>query len=97
MDAGLFLLLFGILLAIAIAVLSPLVRRSHEREAGIATERLTELEVRKEAKYREIRDAEGDLHAGKLSPEDHRMIDRALRREAIEILEEIDRAGKRTV
>jgi len=53
--------------------------------------------VRKEAKYREIRDAESDLHAGKLSPEDHRMIDRALRREAIEILEEIDRAGKRSV
>jgi len=96
-DAGLFLLLFGILLAIAIAVLSPLVRRSHEREAGAATERLTELEVRKEAKYREIRDAESDLHAGKLSLEDHRMIDRALRREAIEILEEIDRAGERTV
>jgi hypothetical protein len=72
-------------------------RRSREREAGSVTERLAELEVRKEAKYREIRDAESDLHAGKLSPEDHRAIDLALRREAIEILEEIDRAGERTV
>ena len=56
-------------------------------------ERLAELEARKEAKYREIRDAELDYRTGKLSPEDHRALDRSLRREAIAILEEIDRAA----
>jgi hypothetical protein len=56
-------------------------------------ERLADLEARKEAKYREIRDAELDFRTGKLSREDHRALDRTLRREAIEILEEIDRAG----
>jgi hypothetical protein len=57
-------------------------------------ERLTDLEARKEAKYREIRDAESDFHAGKLSKEDYRALDRGLRREAIAILEEMDRVGE---
>jgi hypothetical protein len=56
-------------------------------------EQLAELEARKEAKYREIRDAELDYRTGKLSREDHRALDRSLRREAIAILEEIDRVG----
>ena len=55
---------------------------------------LAELEARKEAKYREIRDAELDYRTGKLSQEDHRALDRSLRREALAILEEIDRAAE---
>ncbi len=50
-----------------------------------------ELEARKEAKYREIRDAEADRASGKLTDEDFRRIDRELRGEAIEILKRIDR------
>jgi cytochrome c-type biogenesis protein CcmF len=50
----------------------------------------TELEALKEAKYREIRDAELDHAAGKLSDEDFALLDAELRKEAIEIL---DRAG----
>ncbi len=46
----------------------------------------TELEALKEAKYREIRDAELDHAAGKLSDEDFALLDAELRREAIEIL-----------
>ena len=67
---------------------------SRRRRGHRQGERLAELEARKEAKYREIRDAELDYRTGKLSPEDHRALDRSLRREAIAILEEIDRAAE---
>jgi hypothetical protein len=50
-----------------------------------------ELEAAKEAKYREIRDAELDLQMGKLSKEDHRAVDAELRGEAIEILRSLDK------
>jgi hypothetical protein len=53
--------------------------------------RLQELRAAKEAKYREIRDAELDREMGKLSPDDWRSVDRDLRGEAIEILRELDR------
>jgi hypothetical protein len=49
------------------------------------------LEAAKEAKYREIRDAEIDWRTGKLSEEDYREQDRRLRAEAVEILRELDR------
>jgi hypothetical protein len=79
-------------LAVAAAVAAPFLRA--ETEAGSAQqERRAELEARKEAKYREIRDAELDYRTGKLSREDHRALDRSLRREAIAILEELDRVG----
>jgi hypothetical protein len=47
----------------------------------------TELEALKEAKYREIRDAELDHVAGKLSDEDFAILDAELRQEAVEILD----------
>jgi hypothetical protein len=84
-------LLVVIALAVAAAVAAPFLRPAGTRGAP-AGERLAELEARKEAKYREIRDAELDFRTGKLSREDHRAVDRSLRREAIAILEEIDRA-----
>ena len=46
-----------------------------------------ELEALKEAKYREIRDAELDHAAGKLSDEDYALLDSELRKEAVEILD----------
>jgi cytochrome c-type biogenesis protein CcmF len=46
-----------------------------------------ELEALKEAKYREIRDAELDHAAGKLSDEDFAILDAELRNEAVEILD----------
>lgn len=49
-----------------------------------------ELEARKEAKYREIRDAEMDFRTGKLSEADWKAMDRSLRAEAIELLKELD-------
>jgi hypothetical protein len=48
-----------------------------------------ELEAAREAKYREIRDAELDYRTGKLSPEDFAATDGALRAEALEILDRL--------
>jgi cytochrome c-type biogenesis protein CcmF len=53
----------------------------------------TELEVLKEAKYREIHDAELDHAAGKLSDEDFALLDAELRREAVEILDRANGNG----
>ena len=52
-----------------------------------------ELEALKEAKYREIRDAELDHAAGKLSDEDFAILDAELRKEAVEILDREARSG----
>jgi hypothetical protein len=88
----LLLLLFLIILAVGIAVLAPLRTPETETDDGARADRLAELELRKESKYAEIRDAEADFQAGKLSRSDYRDLDRTLRAEAIAILEEIDRA-----
>jgi hypothetical protein len=82
-----------IALAVGAALAAPFVRPERAEDGPTHGERLVELEARKEAKYREIRDAELDYRTGKLSEEDHRALDRTLRREAIGILEEIDRAS----
>jgi len=64
------------------------VRASHETEG--TQNRIAELEAAREAKYREIRDAELDLRTGKLSDEDYAAVDRSLRAEAIEIMHALD-------
>ena len=74
---------------VALVVAGPL-RRPGEVEARDSAA-LAELEARKEAKYREIRDAELDHRMGKLSEPDWREVDRELRGEAMEILRAIDR------
>ncbi len=61
-----------------------------------AQEQVEDLEARREAKYREIRDAELDHRVGKLSEEEWRSQDRALRAEAVEILRRLDSARERT-
>jgi len=54
----------------------------------------SELEALKEAKYREIRDAELDHAAGKLSDEDFALLDAELRKEAVEILDSANGSGR---
>jgi hypothetical protein len=49
-----------------------------------------DLEAAKEAKYREIRDAELDFRTGKLSEQDWRALDRTLRAEAVGLLRRLD-------
>ena len=87
MDYALALL---VLAAIVAAVLwLPLRRRGVEERREETM--LAELNAAKEAKYREIRDAELDHQMGKLSREDWRAVDGDLRAEAIVILSELDR------
>jgi hypothetical protein len=74
---------------VAVVVARPL-RRPGEAERAEQS-RIEELRAAKEAKYREIRDAELDREMGKLSREDWRSVDHDLRGEAIEILRELDR------
>ena len=49
----------------------------------------TEADELKEAKYREIRDAELDHASGKLSDQDYAILDAELRKEAVEILDAV--------
>jgi hypothetical protein len=91
------LLLALVLLAlVALFVTGPLRRSADERDEGdpLDAER-AELEARKEAKYREIRDAEADRASGKLGEEDFARLNRELRTEAIDILKRIDRLEER--
>jgi hypothetical protein len=50
-----------------------------------------ELESAREAKYREIRDAELDYRTGKLSDADYAAIDAQSRAEAVAILDQLER------
>jgi hypothetical protein len=84
-----------VLAAIVAAVLWLPLRRGGVEERREET-MLAELSAAKEAKYREIRDAELDHQMGKLSREDWRSVDRDLRGEAIEILRQLDRLEGRT-
>jgi flagellar biosynthesis/type III secretory pathway M-ring protein FliF/YscJ len=93
MDVLVFLCVALILLAVVWFVAAPLRAPKTEREAS-DDPRVAELEARKEAKYREIRDAELDRAAGKLSEPDWRRQDAELRREAIAILRELDRVRR---
>jgi hypothetical protein len=87
-----YVLAFLVLAVLVAAVVVVPLRRPDVAEARDAAAR-AELEAAKEAKYREIRDAELDRRMGKLSEEDWRAVDRELRAEAIEILRELDRLG----
>ena len=88
-----FLLEAGVIvIVVAAAVL--LVTRPLRRSARAVDEtreaERAELDALKEAKYREIRDAELDSRTGKLSEADWKALDRTLRAEAIEILKRLD-------
>ena len=83
-----FLVLFLVLVLVVLLVSAPLRRRRTE-EAGESAAR-AELEAARDAKYREIRDAELDHRTGKLSEADWRELDRGLRAEAVAILRRLD-------
>jgi hypothetical protein len=81
-----------ILVALALFVAAPLRRAGGGLGEVEDDPVLADLEARKEAKYREIRDAELDHAQGKLSDGDWARADAQLRREAIEILKQLDQA-----
>jgi hypothetical protein len=100
-----------LLVGLVVALVSAPLRRAREPRAPIPQDRESagapdapfapdsrlrdELEAAREAKYREIRDAELDFRTGKLSSEDYRAIDADLRAEAIEILNQLERLRTR--
>jgi type II secretory pathway component PulM len=84
-----FVIILAVLVVVVLFVSAPL--RRVRQEAGRSGE-LAELEAAREAKYREIRDAELDRRTGKLSEGDYEAIDRSLRAEAVEILKALDEA-----
>jgi len=86
-----YLIVLAVLSAVVVFVTMPLRQPAAERPAADGID-LAELEAAREAKYRELRDAELDHRTGKLSDEDYEALDRSLRGEAIEILHQIDRA-----
>jgi hypothetical protein len=80
-----------VVLAVAIyAITGPL--RAVRRPDEAAGAEVAELEAARDAKYREIRDAELDMRTGKLSDEDYADLDGSLRAEAVEILHQLDAA-----
>jgi flagellar biosynthesis/type III secretory pathway M-ring protein FliF/YscJ len=84
-----------VVLALAVAfVAAPLRRGAAVEEESSEANRRADLEAAKEAKYREIRDAELDYRTGKLSEADWKALDRELRGQAIAILREIDLLGE---
>jgi hypothetical protein len=92
-----FVIVLVVLALVVIFVSSPF-RRTNPAEAiagagpgpRATASQIAELEAAREAKYREIRDAELDHRTGKLSEADYEAIDGTLRAEAIEILHRLD-------
>ena len=81
-----------VLLGVVVWLVSGPLRTAPAVEEAEAARR-DDLEAAKEAKYREIRDAELDYRTGKLSEEDWRALDRELRGEAIDLLRRLDELG----
>jgi hypothetical protein len=85
-----------LLLVAVVWVVSGPLRRGASAETGADREKVgdsmqrIDLEAGRDAKYREIRDAELDHQTGKLSDEDYEAIDSTLRAEAISLLHELD-------
>jgi hypothetical protein len=78
-----------VLLAAVVTLIShPL--RVARRDSAPESAELAELQAAREAKLREIHDAELDYATGKLSTADYAAVDGALRAEAVEILRRLD-------
>ena len=86
------LIAIAIVIAVATWVTVPFWRQGSASEDGLEDPVLADLEARKQAKYREIRDSELDHAQGKLGDDEFARQDAELRREAIEILKRIDAA-----
>ena len=86
-----------VVLAVAVFVISAPLRAQRDRRPAEDPEasRIAELEAARDAKYREIRDAELDVRTGKLSAEDYGAIDSTLRSEAIEIMRALEAVSPR--
>jgi flagellar biosynthesis/type III secretory pathway M-ring protein FliF/YscJ len=84
------LAIFVLLLVIVYVVTGPLRRGAMSAAEAREQSDRQNLEAARDAKYREIRDAELDHETGKMSQEDWRALDRELRAEAVVILQRLD-------
>jgi hypothetical protein len=87
------LIVIVVLTVVVLLVSAPLRRGATGRMEAEDELRRADLELARDAKYREIRDAELDYRTGKLSEADWRRLDRELRAEAIDILKRLDEVG----
>ena len=92
-----YVIVLVVLFVVVFVITAPLRRNSGaasgdggEDDGQIGSPEVLELEAARDAKYREIRDAELDHQTGKLSDEDFQAVDSILRAEAIEILRRLD-------
>ena len=86
-----------VVLAGVVYLISEPLRAAHraDEDSRHAAADVAELEAARDAKYREIRDAELDVRTGKLSDEDYAALDGSLRAEAVDILHQLDEAEAR--
>jgi len=87
-------LILHVVAGAVVLVTGPLRQTGRAADESLEAE-LAELEAAKEAKYREIRDAELDYRTGKLSDPDWRSLDRTLRAEAVDLLKRLDQVQER--
>jgi hypothetical protein len=94
MDLLVIMVILGLVVVFVTAPLrrAPASEMPSDLEGGDSGPELRELEAARDAKLRELRDAELDHRTGKLSDEDYRALDSTLRAEAIEILRSLDQA-----
>ncbi len=85
-----FVFILLLVAAVLLIVGTPIVRRERAGAADARLNQIAELEAAKEIKLSEIRDAELDLRAGKLTKDSFTRLDRELRRQAIEIIRQLD-------
>jgi flagellar biosynthesis/type III secretory pathway M-ring protein FliF/YscJ len=90
MDVVAPLVILVLLFAVVYVVSAPLRRGQVEVVESRDQDRRDDLEAARDAKYREIRDAELDHETGKLSDADWRVLDRQLRGEAVDVLRQLD-------
>ena len=93
MDVVAVVLVLVAALAAGYVIAGPLRGGRAEADDAALAARLEDHEAAKEARYREIREAEMDYRTGKLSEEDWKAIDRQLRAEAVELLRRLDALG----
>ena len=93
MDVLAPLIVIIVLTVVVLLVSAPLRRGATGRMEAEDELRRVDLEIARDAKYREIRDTELDYRTGKLSEADWRRLDRELRAEAIDILKRLDEVG----
>jgi hypothetical protein len=88
MNTELIFALVALLALVSLVVTAPL--SAPAAATAQAEDRRAELEAAKQAKYREIRDAQLDFKLGKVSAADHEATERELQAQAVAILRELD-------